>query len=161
MPVYAGGSPKDRIASLSPLCLQARFLLSDSGGTDSWSSGNSESWNVCRCTLEVLHRTLDLPHRCVTRPHFCSQILVDLDSQSSGYIGSWDVCRCTLRFSTGPNSFPIPAVSACPFSALRIWWILTASPLVAPKVRTYPGVRRRRRSPSLLCHYAQFLLSRF
>ena len=43
------------------------------------SDRNSDSWDVCCCTLEVLHRAVDpLPHRCVSRPSFCYQVMVRL-----------------------------------------------------------------------------------
>ena len=32
---------------------------------------NSGSWDVCRCTLEVLHRAVQLlPHHCVSKAKF-------------------------------------------------------------------------------------------
>ena len=116
--------------------------LSSSSFSSSFNSNkNSGIWDVCRCTLEGVHRTVELlPPRCVTRPCFCSQILVDLDSQSFGSSESWDVCRCTLRFSTGPNSFAVTALSPGPISALRFWWILTASPPGTSVAGTYAAV---------------------
>ena len=152
-------STGDGRASPSPLCHQVDL--------DSQSFGSSESWHVCRCTLEVLQRTVDLVlHCCVTRPSFCSQDSGGSDCWSSSSSESWDVCHCTLEVL--PTSEQLPCHSCVCGSSFcsQILVGLTASPPGTPELRKLGrmllytgGSPQGRRSPSPVCHQAPFLLS--
>ena len=61
MSLYTGSSPQDRRPSTSLQRQQAKFLLSHSGESHSYSPPVTPvaGTDVAGCTLEVLHRALD------------------------------------------------------------------------------------------------------